>query len=78
MMAATVVRVVVEHSPAFYEILGVMLESDCPSVLQVRGTDTTVYRGQSTPRWVLYRAAVTGHGERHSGGGRHTLDPHPW
>ncbi len=74
-MATVGVRVVVEHSPAFYEILGVMVDTDCPPTLQVRGYDTTFYRCQSTPRWVLYRAAVKGHGERNSGGGRHTLDP---
>lgn len=58
------VRVVIEHAPTFYEILGLMPESDCPPILQVQGHDTTFYRARSTPRWVLYRAAVKGHGER--------------
>lgn len=67
-MAATTLRVVVEHAPTFYEILGVVAATDCPVVLQIPGHDTTFYRAQSTPRWVLYKAAVRGHGERFDGG----------
>lgn len=68
-MANLHVRVVVEHSPAHYEILGLMLESDCPPSLRIAGHDVTFYRSQSTPRWVLYKQAVKGWGERK------TLDP---
>jgi hypothetical protein len=57
------VRVVVEHSPSLYTLLGLMLLTDCPPVLQVRGHDSTFYRVESNDRWVLYRAAITGWGE---------------
>jgi hypothetical protein len=56
------VRVVVEHSPSFYEILGLKLLAECLPQLAVDGT--TFCRVQSTPRWVLYRAAIQGHGDR--------------
>lgn len=57
------VRVVVEHSPTFYEVLGLMAPADCPAVLEIPGYGTTFYRTASTPRWVLYKKAIQGHGE---------------
>jgi hypothetical protein len=61
-------RVVVEHIPnQQYAILGLATDAECLPVLQVGGI--TFYRAQSTPRWVLYKRAIAGWGERK------TLDP---
>jgi len=53
-------RVVVEHSPELFVILGLCREDEAPPEMFVRGR--TYYRARSTPRWVLYRAALSGGG----------------
>lgn len=59
-------RVVVRHDPKIYAIIGLAEEADCPQTLSQTdsaGTSHTFFRFKSTPRWVLYHAAVSGHGE---------------
>jgi len=61
-----VIRVVVEHHPDLFSILGYVDEAQLNSSLSLVGRDGvphTYYRSRSTTRWVLYRAAITGHGE---------------
>lgn len=63
MLGPARVRVVVQHSPHLFAILGLHDLDACPSVLQFPDSERTFYRAQSTPRWVLYKPAVQGHGE---------------
>lgn len=56
-----IVRVVIEHHPKLYAILGLSEEDKCPKTLGIDGR--TFYRAKSTGRWVLYRGAVSGHGD---------------
>lgn len=56
------IRVIIEHIPdRQYALLGLATEAECLPVLEVGGI--TFYRAQSTPRWVLYKRALSGHGE---------------
>ena len=58
-------RVVIRHEPNLYAIIGLAEDSDCaPSFTQTdsEGTEHTFFRFKSTPRWVLYHAAVSGAG----------------
>ena len=54
------VRIVAEHSPSRFAILGLCREDEAPPEMFVNGT--TYYRAKSTPRWILYRAAISGWG----------------
>lgn len=64
-------RVVVEHSPALLEIIGLGTDAETGAISFERG-GTTYYRARSTDRWVLFKQAVKGHGE--SGGRIHIND----
>lgn len=64
-------RVVVKHSPSLFEIAGLGTDAETAAQSFTRN-DVTYYRAQSTPRWVLFRRAVKGHGE--SGGRQHIND----
>lgn len=63
MLGPARVRVVVQHTPHLYAMLGLHDLDACPSTLQFDDSERTFYRAQSTPRWVLYKPAVQGHGE---------------
>ncbi len=67
------IRLVFEHSPELYSMCGhdEAIDGPIPQTCTVNGD--TFYRVESTPRWILFRQAVKGHGERNAGGGRHTL-----
>ncbi len=59
-------RVVIRHEPNLYAIIGLAEESDCASSFtqkSSKGVERTFFRFKSTPRWVLYHAAVSGTGE---------------
>ena len=67
-------RVVVEHTPQLFAILGLHDETACEptlTLLDADGRPHTYYRTRSTPRWVLYRAAVSSIGAGQPG------DPQP-
>jgi hypothetical protein len=58
-------RVVVRHAPNLYAIVGLAEDVECPQTLTTpdsEGASHTFFRVKSTPRWVLYHAAVEGHG----------------
>lgn len=61
------IRVLAEHSPSLYSFIGLVKEEkECPATLEMRhpnGPSTTYYRARSAHRWVLYRAALSGHGQ---------------
>lgn len=56
-----IVRVVIEHGPNLFAILGLAEEKKCAREIGIEGR--TFYRTKSTDRWVLYRGAVSGHGD---------------
>ena len=59
------VRVIVEHAPNLFAIIGLHDEAECAQMLTMVDAEKiphTYYRARSTPRWVLYRAAVSGWG----------------
>jgi hypothetical protein len=54
-----------EDTPEFYRLVGVYPEEQCEAILQLAdkdGVPHTYYRARSTPRWVLYRRALSGWG----------------
>lgn len=54
-------RVMVEDSPSFFRLFAMIPVDDCLPVLQIE--EYTYYRHRSTPRWVWYKAAISGSGE---------------
>lgn len=59
------VRVVAEHEPNLYGMLGFYPEPLCDKTMQLTGPDGvphTYYRAKSTRTYVLYKAALTGGG----------------
>lgn len=59
------VRVVVQHDPNLFAILGIEEDANCPREISVEGH--TFYRAASTPRWVLYKPALRGWGQTTGG-----------
>ena len=59
--ADPIVRVMAQHSPTLFGLLGLWPLSQCAPVLVVG--DRSYYRSASTPRWVLYKRSVRGHGQ---------------
>lgn len=56
------VRVLAEDGPQLVRMLGICEEHECHPTLGIYGR--TFYRARSTDRWVLYKAALSGHGEQ--------------
>lgn len=54
-------RVVIEHAENYFAILGLVEEKECLPTLVLQ--ERTFYRVKSTPRWVLYRGAISGYGD---------------
>lgn len=61
-MGAAQIRVVLQHSPTLYEIVGLFDAETTKPTLTYGDEKRTYYHTQSTDRWQLYVAAVTGHG----------------
>jgi hypothetical protein len=59
--ATPTVRVFVQHTSGLFGLLGIWPLSECSPTLEL--DHHTYYRSKSTPRWVFYRRAVSGHGE---------------
>ena len=59
-MDDSVVRVVVEHTPELFAILGLCKLDECLPMLILQ--DRAFYRARSTPHWVLYKATISGWG----------------
>jgi len=55
------IRMVLESSPSLYYIVGLCEDAEALASFQYDGA--TYYRSRSTPRWVLYKAAISGWGE---------------
>lgn len=57
---ANMVRVIAQDSPSLYRFLGLVDERHCTQTISIPGRDATYYRDKSTPKWVLYKAAIQG------------------
>lgn len=58
-------RVIAEHAPNLFAIIGFYDGDDPPltmTIQDVDGNPATYYRVRSTPRWIVYRRAITGSG----------------
>jgi hypothetical protein len=55
-----VIRVVAEHAANLFAILGIFPETELTPTLTIKGR--TYYRACSKEHYVLYRAAISGHG----------------
>lgn len=54
------IRVVAQHSPSLFVILGLAELAECPLTMVVQ--DRTYYKAESYDHYVLYKAAISGHG----------------
>lgn len=54
------IRVVAQHSPSLFAILGLAEEHELPPQMKVEGHDTTYYRAETHDHYVLYKAAISG------------------
>lgn len=54
------IRVVAQHAPNLFAILGFIEPDECPIELTVN--DLTYYKAERHERWVLYKAALSGWG----------------
>ena len=54
-------RVMVEDSPCFYRLFGMVPIEQCTPSITVEGH--TFFRYRSTPRWVWYKAAISSTGQ---------------
>jgi hypothetical protein len=57
----SLIRVVAQHAPNLFGLLGLMNSEECPSVIVVEGRGT-YYRAETHDHYILYKAALSGWG----------------
>lgn len=67
------IRVVAQHSPNVYAIVGLFDEENLTPTVQLEGV--TYYRAETHVHFVLYKAAISGWGSKHDHGGTMMPDP---